>query len=952
MRPASVLVNYIAEHSAILLPATLFLTSTVTETATPISHSLLISSVSWAVIWIYNSLVVGFFSGLKDVTRTRLSWAAGAFFALASVCQRAAYDREGIWQFKAFLPLIVLLLLDATTLFISSPPDGLLAQDKPGQHDSRMGLAMVTILALLSLSTSPMTNQGVALGICSLLCIGAGFTTLQWAIVSSTNGKESGRGYMEANGTFSRRVSGASSYSGASRSSRYGGEPSTALRDAAAVLTISCGVASTMFESFRTDALTFNNRVDRLGGNWQVVQNGFLKTQVAVMVFICIIENALLFATVRRSGAFLASFVSLSACLMARLATGFSSWNSWTTICSGLSIVVYLYDMGPSSLNTANGRLRRRFRQFIAVLGVTTLALAVVNHIHKAFLGTSYPVEPLFAFEHPEKPLQPMQIGTSDVHPVDQLIKNSASDFQTLLHRQSKSLGAAVAEYKRRYKISPPPNFDRWYEYATRRGVQLIDEFDNIHESMTPFWGLEPATIRARAREVLGHDENFVLGVLVREGTVVKVDRGEEWQQQATVGMMEAFVQHLPDMDLAFNIHDEPRVVVPHDRLSRLVDVALNERMPKALANSSPKNAFSPRPGDMSEGKRIEPIAFTRFNQFAHQATWTHSRMSCSPNSPAQQYEEVSMDNLTSYALGNMGFVYNTTAFGDICNFPSLRTTHAFFDCPNAYNIATELFPIFSQSKISSYQDIVYPSPWYWKHKVTFEEDKDVKWEEKSNAIYWRGSTTGGYSRHGGWRRHHRQHVVRKMNGLDKAEILTNTGSEHAPHWERKEVKRSEYKELVDIHFSHVGQCDPADCDAQIEFFDVVERVDPQDAWKWKHLLDIDGNAFSGRFYAFLESTSLTYKMAIFQEWHRDWIKPWVHYIPLSLRGDEWLEILRYFTTESEGQEQAPLMASQGRKWAGKALRNEDIEVWFFRLLLEYGRVIDDDRENIGYPGP
>jgi hypothetical protein len=28
-------------------------------------------------------------------------------------------------------------------------------------------------------------------------------------------------------------------------------------------------------------------------------------------------------------------------------------------------------------------------------------------------------------------------------------------------------------------------------------------------------------------------------------------------------------------------------------------------------------------------------------------------------------------------------------------------------------------------------------------------------------------------------------------------------------------------------------------------------------------------------------------------------------------------------------------LALQGREWAKKVLRNEDLEVWFFRLLLE-----------------
>jgi hypothetical protein len=416
---------------------------------------------------------------------------------------------------------------------------------------------------------------------------------------------------------------------------------------------------------------------------------------------------------------------------------------------------------------------------------------------------------------------------------------------------------------------------------------------------------------------------------------VVTFERGEEWDQKATLGMMRDFVQFLPDMDLAFNIHDEPRVIVPHDILSRLVSEALNERMPAAFATKEPTNMFSERPLDMTDGKRIQEVRTTRFNAFAHQHTWTHSRMSCSPDSPARNYEEDQKDNVTAYALSDLGFVYNHSAFNDICFSPSLRQTFGFFDRPNAFNIVQDLFPVFSQSKISSYQDILYPSPWYWAGKVKYEVKRDRDWLRKETRLYWRGSTTGGFSRNGGWRRQHRQRVVRKMNEPDSTKIFANKGTDEAPNWQPLQVRRKDYEELVDVKFSHIGQCDPGDCDAQKEFFDVVDRVDQQDAWHFKYLLDVDGNAFSGRFYAFLKSNSLIFKMSLFQEWHKDWLKPWVHYIPLSLRGDEWLEVVRYFAGEEDGKEDAARLAASSKDWANKALRNEDLEVWFFRLLLE-----------------
>jgi hypothetical protein len=132
-----------------------------------------------------------------------------------------------------------------------------------------------------------------------------------------------------------------------------------------------------------------------------------------------------------------------------------------------------------------------------------------------------------------------------------------------------------------------------------------------------------------------------------------------------------------------------------------------------------------------------------------------------------------------------------------------------------------------------------------------------------------------------------------------------------------------------------VGQCDPEDCDAQREFFNVTEPETQYAAWGYKYLLDMDGNAFSGRFHAFLRSHSLVFKMAMFREWHEEWLRPWVHYVPLSLKGDEHIESVRYFHDEATGRIQGPKMAKSGREWAARALRQDDLEVWLFRLLIE-----------------
>jgi hypothetical protein len=566
----------------------------------------------------------------------------------------------------------------------------------------------------------------------------------------------------------------------------------------------------------------------------------------------------------------------------------------------------------------------------LLILSIVAIT-AVINqqHIpelpHQGVIPSNRPPQ-----SHHEPPSYP---ATS--HPMWSLITQSQNEFENLKARQSTTLQEAVAEYRGRYGIPPPPNFDKWYNFAKENGVQLIDEFDTIHQLLTPFWGLKPATIRARAREALGYDNNL-LGVLIRHRNITKIDGGREWMQDALKGMTEKFVSFLPDMDLCFNVHDEPRVMLQHDDLARLVANAVNVAMPAANAVSKPRNQFSWHPTGMNDGSRIEEAKGTRFNRMNYQASWTHSRLSCSPNSAARSLEEDPEDNLDSYAVGPLGFIYNHTAFSDICNSPSFRNSYGFFAGPNAFSVVQDLFPIFSQSKISSFQDIIYPSPWYWYGKVTYEGKYDMDWREKEDKMYWRGSTTGGYARDGGWRFQHRQRFVSKVNAADTAKILQSTGSDaSSATWTTKNVFRPDFADIFDVKFSEIGQCDPGDCRAQKEYFTVVSKAAQTDAYQSKYLLDIDGNAFSGRFYAFLQSKSLVYKLAVFREWHAEFIKPWVHYIPLSLRGEEWIESVRWFAGVDEGRREAERIALAGRDWANKALRNVDIEAWFFRLLLE-----------------
>ncbi|KAG6027119.1 hypothetical protein E4U41_001052, partial [Claviceps citrina] len=184
-------------------------------------------------------------------------------------------------------------------------------------------------------------------------------------------------------------------------------------------------------------------------------------------------------------------------------------------------------------------------------------------------------------------------------------------------------------------------------------------------------------------------------------------------------------------------------------------------------------------------------------------------------------------------------------------------------------------------------------------------------------------------------------------NDNDTARPDPDSHPDSHPAWTVGSVPRTDLDPLLDVRFSHVGQCDPDDCTAQADFFAVAgPTVDMHHAWRYKFLLDMDGNAFSGRFYALLRSRGQVFKQALFQEWHRDRLVPWVHYVPVSMRGDDLFDLVRFYGREDARAER---MAEESTRWAGKVLRKVDMEAWFFRLLLEYARVVDDDRASIGF---
>lgn len=581
-----------------------------------------------------------------------------------------------------------------------------------------------------------------------------------------------------------------------------------------------------------------------------------------------------------------------------------------------------------------------------------------------------------------------MKSNTVHFHPIDLLTYNAHNKHLKYLDYASKSktLADAVKTYKERYQENPPPGFDKWWEFATKRSVRITDEFNQIYNDLFPFRAISPADLRQQTWEMVSNPWNEISGITIRGG-IAKVQENvlptHRWMLEGVVKMIEPFSEHLPDMDLAFNLNDESRVAVQYENLQALGGLASTLSFTKSASFSKDRAAGWP---DIPK----EPTTDTIFENWSFKNTFHEwAALTCPPNSPARRglsplfKSQLCLDCTADHSLGQ--FIADWSVAADPCHQPDLANLHGFYLSPSAFKATHKLSPVFSQSKAPGFNDVLYPSPWNYLDKVAYNPvnatgvpgsslylpgSPDPPFREKESLLYWRGATSEGFSTGlGTWRGMTRQRMVHLANNLTRSAHDGVTLLIPEPN----RVDKYTYTTLLGSSLDSIGlnssirfvdnivRCADPDCDAQATEFGLVEPHDFQKHWRYKYLVDLDGAGFSGRFLPFLQSHSLPFKSALFREWYDSRLVPWMHFVPLDLRLHGVWSTLAYFagvhgvdevgrTYDWKGHErEGELIAEYGREWAGEVLRKEDMEVYLFRLLLEWGRLTDDRRGELGF---
>ncbi len=593
--------------------------------------------------------------------------------------------------------------------------------------------------------------------------------------------------------------------------------------------------------------------------------------------------------------------------------------------------------------------LARRFMLFVVVAAI----LSVAAWVRLQSYGPATRIE----LKRPQHSASP--------HPIDHLIKASETEFKKLLETEAKDLAAAAQAYRDRRGRHPPPGFDAWFKFAQEHGGLMIEAlFDQIHHDLNPYWGVEPSRIRRDAKH-LGETTVSVRNHKCEYRSDENRPRMINWHE-----MTASMEQYLPDVDLPMNVMDESRVTVQWETISKHMKAeASSRKMPNA---SDVITEYKGLKALDEEPVEDPPLEWERKGPF-----WEISRRGCAPDSPARTAPLITdFSGPPPPSAANKGFMYqgyvsNWTMAKDPCDQPELQALHGTFIEPISIASTDKLVPLFGGSKLPMNNEILVPPAFYWADDELYSGGKTHggAWDKKHNKIIWRGVASGGRNHKENWTRFHRHRFLSMINGT--AVRMVEEGSKALRSFELPPLQ--DYPQLkmhregsigdwldayVDAGFTNLW-CFPDEappgCAYTNDYYAVKPKMPMKEQYEFKYLPDIDGNSYSGRYRAFLFSTSLPIKATIYSEWHDSRLLPWVHFVPMDNSFVNFYAIMDYFLGDEDGRDShddvARYIAESGKAWADKVLRKEDMQIYLFRLILEFARLCDDNRERLGFVG-
>ena len=586
----------------------------------------------------------------------------------------------------------------------------------------------------------------------------------------------------------------------------------------------------------------------------------------------------------------------------------------------------------------------------------------------------------------------PLSAELEEVHPLWGIIFDSrkASDRFRINAAMSDSLRVAVEVYKERnHGRDPPRGFELWFNYANKHRSAIIDHFPQIENDILPFWGMSPSEIREGIRRAAQEPDIAILQI--KNGQPqhnLPPANPYKAVMDDLVATIKAFAEHLPDMELAINMDERPRVLAPWEEVNRRIEAAkrgwLRRLLPRdvdvlgEMAEPQPSVLGNPRAnGNFTSAKALREM----------------TALACPPGTTARAGTYWDIRNLCiecTRPQSDYHFLLDWDIAQDICHQPDLFRLHSFYMTPPELKPLQQLVPVFSRAKTNSYSDILLPLRRISENSNPPTDGFNMKWK----GLAWRGKVNRHESSrdhlHGG----HQERLVHIFTGASKSDRTRIMLPVHDERYGFEDVPTTELNSFLptDVGFVEYKACNSKDKGG----CEVTPESEPQskpdlEVLRSQYVMVMDTDNGPPRdFLRVLRSNSAPFVASIFKEWYSDRLMPWVHFVPIDLRYHALHSTLAYFTglqspdgthigkdksggddknQDNDKKNAAPMVngrkvlmkgrpgdgkwiAEEGRRWANRAIRKEDEQIYLFRLLLEWGRVIDDNRNELGFVLP
>lgn len=226
------------------------------------------------------------------------------------------------------------------------------------------------------------------------------------------------------------------------------------------------------------------------------------------------------------------------------------------------------------------------------------------------------------------------------------------------------------------------------------------------------------------------------------------------WHSRVLKDWIEHYVDYLPDLDISFNSHDEPEVVVPYDELERGLEGC---PAPQKVEADKPK-----------EPTTMHDPGLIYFDSLRRHRTWNRVIESCPLNSSSGSRKASEPDQSADHSDGPL-VIQNITCAKDICEEIDAASMHGMFTSPDGFVLINSLVPVFSRSKASSFQDLLLPAVDYDSQLTEgfykeYNPDEDMPWEKKKSHLYWTETSFDGYYQDSNWKNMQRVRFPKNMN--------------------------------------------------------------------------------------------------------------------------------------------------------------------------------------------